>query len=70
MEKTKEFLEKERIYNQINQMEREINSLQNSIRNITRDETRYLNEFALDKDDLKALIEVRKQKIRLLEQHI
>lgn len=66
MEKSKEFLEQEKMYKEVAQMESEIESLRRSINTIgnTKD---YWNVFPLSKEDLKALIDVRIQKIEAIQ---
>lgn len=67
MEKSKEFLEQERIYKEIERMESEIKALKFSIDTIGNGRE-YFSVFQLNKDDYIALIEVRKRKISKLSQ--
>ena len=66
MEKSKEYLEQEKIYKEIERMELEIESLRRSV-NTVGNTTTYWNVFPLSKDDLKALIDVRTQKIEAFQ---
>lgn len=66
MERSKEFLKQEQKYNEIDRLEQEIKSLKDSI-DFVGNGKQYFNVFQLDKDDFKALIEVRKTKIKNIE---
>lgn len=64
MEKSKIFLNQEEKYEKIEKLEKEIKTMEYSIQ--TGNCPEYQNIFRLDEDDYKALIEVRRKKIKEL----
>ena len=62
MEKSKIFLNQEEKYEKIEKLEKEIKTMEYSIQ--TGNCPEYQNIFRLDEDDYKALIEVRRKKIK------
>jgi hypothetical protein len=64
MEKSKIFLNQEENYEKIEKLEKEIKTMEYSIQ--TGNCPEYQNIFRLDEDDYKALIEVRRKKIKEL----
>lgn len=64
MEKSKIFLNQEEKYEKIEKLEKEIKTMEYSIQIGNCPE--YQNIFRLDEDDYKALIEVRRKKIKEL----
>lgn len=64
MEKSKIFLNQEEKYEKIEKLEKEIKTMEYSIQ--TGNCPEYQNIFRLDEDDYKALIEVRRKKIKKL----
>lgn len=64
MEKSKIFLNQEERYKEIEKLEKEIKTMEYSIQ--TGNCPEYQNTFRLDEDDYKALMEVRRKKIKEL----
>lgn len=64
MERSKIFLNQEEKYEKIEKLEKEIKTMEYSIQ--TENCPEYQNIFRLDEDDYKALIEVRRKKIKEL----
>ena len=64
MEKSKIFMNQEEKYEKIEKLEKEIKTMEYSIQ--TGNCPEYQNIFRLDEDDYKALIEVRRKKIKEL----
>jgi hypothetical protein len=64
MERSKIFLNQEEKYEKIEKLEKEIKTMEYSIQ--TGNCPEYQNIFRLDEDDYKALIEVRRKKIKEL----